>query len=133
MYRRLNLLVYLNEDWQDAWHGNIELWSADARERIFSLSPRIGHALLFETNDISYHGHPDPLACPEGVFRKSIALYYYTPTRPASDLRFGKSEMTNFVARPAEKFETDRVRWLRQRLRLGAKRLAYALRRSRRD
>ncbi|HEU4855884.1 MAG TPA: 2OG-Fe(II) oxygenase [Rhodanobacteraceae bacterium] len=133
MYRRLNLLVYLNEGWQDAWHGNIELWSADARERIFSLSPRIGHALLFETNDISYHGHPDPLACPEGVFRKSIALYYYTPTRPASDLRFGKSEMTNFVTRPAEKFETDRVRWLRQRLRLGAKRLAYALRRSRRD
>jgi hypothetical protein len=48
-------------------------------------------------------------------------------------LRFGKSEMTNFVARPTEKFETDRVRWLRQRLRLGAKRLAYALRRSRRD
>lgn len=128
MYRRLNLLVYLNQDWRDAWKGDIELWSADARERIFALSPRIGHALLFETNDISYHGHPDPLECPEGVFRKSIALYYYTPTRPAADLRFGKSEMTNFVARPAEKFQTDKVRWLRQRLELGAKRLAYALR-----
>lgn len=129
MYRRLNLLVYLNEDWQDAWRGDIELWSADARARIFSLSPRLGHALLFETNDISYHGHPDPLACPEGVFRKSIALYYYTPTRPASDLRFGKSEMTNFVARPAETFEFDKVRHVRQRLQLRAKRLLYALRR----
>lgn len=127
MYRRLNLLVYLNQDWQDAWHGDIELWSADARERIFSLSPRLGHALLFETNDISYHGHPDPLACPEGVFRKSIALYYYTPTRPASDLRFGKSEMTNFVERPAEKFEVDRARRLRHRWQLRAKRLWHAL------
>ena len=127
MYRRLNLLVYLNEDWQDAWNGNIELWSADARERIFALAPRLGQALLFETNDISYHGHPDPLECPEGVFRKSIALYYYTPTRPAADLRFGKSEMTNFVERPAEKFETDKVRRLRHRLQLRAKRFAYAL------
>jgi Rps23 Pro-64 3,4-dihydroxylase Tpa1-like proline 4-hydroxylase len=133
MYRRLNLLVYLNEDWQDGWNGDIELWSADAHERIFSLSPRLGHALLFETNDISYHGHPDPLACPEGVFRKSIALYYYTPTRPAADLRFGKSEMTNFVERPAEKFEVDKVRRLRHRLQLQAKRFAHSLKRSHED
>lgn len=133
MYRRLNLLVYLNEDWQDAWNGNIELWSADARERIFSLSPQLGHALLFETNDISYHGHPDALACPEGVFRKSIALYYYTPTRPAADLRFGKSEMTNFVERPAETFESDKVRRVRHRLQLQAKRLLHALQRNDKD
>jgi len=133
MYRRLNLLVYLNENWQDAWNGNIELWSADARERIFSLSPRIGHALLFETNDISYHGHPDALECPEGVFRKSIALYYYTPTRPAADIRFGKSEMTNFIERPAEKFDADKVRRLRHRLQLQAKRFAHSLKWSRKD
>lgn len=131
MYRRLNLLVYLNESWQDAWKGNIELWSADVRECIFSLPPRIGHALLFETNDISYHGHPDPLECPEGVFRKSIALYYYTPTRPAADIRFGKSEMTNFVERPAEKFEADKARRFRHRLQLQAKRLAHALKQGR--
>jgi hypothetical protein len=127
MYRRLNLLVYLNEHWQDDWNGNIELWSADARERIFSLAPKLGNALLFETNDISYHGHPDPLQCPEGVFRKSIALYYYTPTRPASDLRFGKSQMTNFVERPAEKFGTDRVRRFRHRIQLRAKQIAHSL------
>jgi hypothetical protein len=133
MYLRLNLLEYLIEDWQDAWNGNIELWSADARERIFSLSPRIGRALLFETNDISYHGHPDALECPEGVFRKSIALYYYTPTRPAADIRFGKSEMTNFVERPAEKFEADKVRRLRHRLQLQAKRFAHSLKRGDKD
>lgn len=133
MHRRLNLLVYLNENWQRGWNGNIELWSADARERIFSLSPDLGHALLFETNDLSYHGHPDPLQCPEGTFRKSIALYYYTPTRPAAGVRFGKSEMTNFVERPAEHFETDRVRRLRHRIELQAKRLAHSLKGSAKD
>lgn len=133
MYRRLNLLVYLNENWQDDWNGNIELWSADVRKCIFALSPRIGHALLFETNDISYHGHPDPLGCPEGVFRKSIALYYYTPTRPVADIRFGKSEMTNFVERPSEKFGTDKARRLRHRLQLQAKKFAHSLKRDRKD
>ncbi|MGH8118399.1 MAG: 2OG-Fe(II) oxygenase [Rhodanobacteraceae bacterium] len=133
MHRRLNLLVYLNQDWQSAWNGAIELWSADARQRVFSLSPRLGHALLFETNDISYHGHPDPLECPEGTFRKSIALYYYTPTRPVAGVRFGKSAMTNFVERPAERFETDRVRRLRHRLELKAKRLAHSLKWSGKD
>lgn len=133
MYRRLNLLVYLNENWQGGWGGDIELWSADARQRIFSVPPQIGHALLFETNDISYHGHPDPLECPEGVFRKSIALYYYTPTRPAADIRFGKSEMTNFVERPSEKFDVDRVRRLRHRFQLQAKKFAHFLKRDRTD
>jgi hypothetical protein len=82
---------------------------------------------LFETNDISYHGHPDPLQCPEGVFRKSIALYYYTPTRPDTEVLFGRSEMTNFVERPAERFAADRLRRIRHRIQLRVKRLAYSL------
>ncbi|HJP99547.1 MAG TPA: 2OG-Fe(II) oxygenase [Rhodanobacteraceae bacterium] len=127
MHRRLNLLVYLNENWQSDWNGAVELWSADAGERIFSLAPEIGNALLFETNDVSYHGHPDPLQCPEGVFRKSIALYYYTATRPDAGIVFGKSEMTNFVERPSEKFASDRARRLRHRLQLQGKRIAHSL------
>ncbi len=131
LHRRLNLLVYLNEDWEAEWNGNIELWSADARQRIFTLAPLIGNALLFETNDISYHGHPDPLQCPEGVFRKSIAMYYYTATRPDREVRFGKSEMTNFIERPAERFEADKLRRIRHRIQLQVKRFAHSLKRSR--
>ena len=67
------------------------------------------------------------------MFRKSIALYYYTPTRPAADLRFGKTEMTNFVERPAETFGTDKVRRLRHRLQLQAKRFAHSLKRGGKD
>ncbi|MGH8214771.1 MAG: 2OG-Fe(II) oxygenase [Rhodanobacteraceae bacterium] len=127
MHRRLNLLVYLNENWDAGWEGNIELWSEDAKRRIFSLPPELGNALLFETNDISYHGHPDPLACPEGTFRKSIALYYYTATRPHAGIVFGRTEMTNFVERPSERFERDKSRRLRHKLQLRVKKIAHWL------
>jgi hypothetical protein len=127
MHRRLNLLVYLNEHWQPDWRGDIELWSEDAKRRVFALSPQLGNALLFETSDVSYHGHPDPLACPEGTFRTSIALYYYTATRPDAGVVFGKTEMTNFVERPSEKFVTDKSRRLRHKLQLRVKKIAHSL------
>lgn len=41
--------------------------------------------VIFETNEISYHGHPKPLKTPEGINRKSLATYYYTLTRPAGE------------------------------------------------
>lgn len=129
MHRRLNLLIYLNENWENEWKGDIELWSADAKDRIFSLSPDTGNALLFETNDVSYHGHPDPLQCPEGTFRKSIALYYYTPTRPDAGIVLGKTEMTNFVERPSEAFEDDRIRRIRHKIQLRLKKIAHSLKR----
>jgi len=75
MHRRLNLLVYLNEPWDTNWRGEVELWDETVEHRLFSLEPRLGNALIFETNDISYHGHPDPLETPEGIYRKSIAMY----------------------------------------------------------
>ena len=31
---------------------------------------------------IAYHGHPKPIKVPNGVYRKSIALYYYTKEKP---------------------------------------------------
>lgn len=122
-HRRLNLLIYLNEDWQPEWGGHIELWSPDVKHQVFSMSPTLGNALLFATNDHSYHGHPDPLDSPEGVSRKSIALYYYTKERPVSEVVFGKSEMTNYVTRPNEHFDQDRLRSLYHRFKLRLKRL----------
>ena len=116
MHRRLNLLIYLNEDWQEEWNGQIELWSGDVKSKIFSVSAAIGNALLFETNDTSFHGHPEPLQCPEGLFRKSIAVYYYSPSRPESEIRFGKSQMTNYVERPSETFEHDKLRRFRHKV-----------------
>lgn len=77
--RALNLIVYLNEDWQDEWEGHLELWDEKVRHPIARFAPVINRAVLFRTNEISYHGHPKPLACPEGRTRRSFALYYYLP------------------------------------------------------
>ena len=78
LHRRLNLLLYFNYDWKEEWGGSIDLWSPDMKKRIVSVPPMGGKCVVFQTDATSYHGHPYPLQCPEGVRRNSIALYYYT-------------------------------------------------------
>ncbi len=80
--RRLNLLIYFNENWQAEWGGNLELWNKTVDKRIHSIAPVAGRCVIFSTTSSSFHGHPEPLECPDDVTRKSIALYYYTNGRP---------------------------------------------------
>lgn len=80
--RRLNALVYLNRDWDPAWGGALELWSADMQRREARIDPLFNRLVVFSTTETSYHGHPEPLACPEDRHRRSLALYYYSAGRP---------------------------------------------------
>lgn len=84
-YRRVNCLIYLNKNWQDSWKGHLELWGDDGC--VEKISPLFNRTVLFVTNDKSFHGHPEPLDCPEDRFRRSFAVYYYTDEAPegASD------------------------------------------------
>jgi len=86
LHRRINLLVYLNKDWEDSFGGHLELWKDQESGCSKKILPLFGRTVVFSTTDFAYHGHPDPLNCPEGRTRKSIALYYYSATRPASEL-----------------------------------------------
>jgi len=79
--RRLNLLVYLNKDWKDEYGGHFELWDAQGKLSLKKIAPLFNRCVVFSTTETSYHGHPHPLACPEGWTRKSVALYYYTNGR----------------------------------------------------
>jgi len=76
--RRVNLLLYLNKNWEDEYEGHLELWNRDASRCVKRLRPLAGRCVIFNTDADSYHGHPRPLKCPQGVSRKSIAIYYYT-------------------------------------------------------
>lgn len=76
-YRRLNLLVYLNEGWQPEWGGALELWPQSMNAAARSIAPLFNRMVIFNTTQTSYHGHPEPLACPPDVVRRSLALYYY--------------------------------------------------------
>ena len=102
-HRRLNLIVYLNERWEDAWGGHLELWPADFSAVAGSIAPLANRMVLFETSEVSYHGHPVPLAPPPGVTRKSMAVYYYSKWPKGVT----KREKTGYVLLPWQK---DRLR-----------------------
>jgi hypothetical protein len=76
--RRVNLLLYFNEEWPSGYGGALELWSTDMRRRVSAIEPRGGRAVIFNTESDSFHGHPDPLQCPPEESRRSLALYYFT-------------------------------------------------------
>ncbi len=102
--RRLNLLIYLNEDWHEEWGGALELWEKDMSKCALKIFPIFNRAVVFETTDFSFHGHPDPLACPDGRTRKSLALYYYTNGRPAEEI--SGEHGTLMRARPGEEIRS---------------------------
>ena len=80
-HRRLNLIVYMNKDWKPEYNGNLELWDMSTKTQIADVAPLFNRFVIFETNEVSFHGHPKKLKTPHGVSRKSIAVYYYTKER----------------------------------------------------
>ena len=81
LHRRLNVIVYLNEEWKPEWGGALELWDRDMKSKVREVMPVFNRCVVFNTDADSFHGHPDPLCTPEGVLRRSIALYYYTASK----------------------------------------------------
>lgn len=79
--RRVNMFVFLNEDWKEEYGGHLELWSRDLQQCEKRILPIFGRLVIFSTSDYSYHGHPHPLNAP-GRVRRSIAQYYYTRAAP---------------------------------------------------
>ena len=104
--RKLNLLIYLNEDWSDAYGGQLELWDQEMRDCVVRVKPVFGRAVIFNTALDSFHGHPDPLECPAERSRRSIATYYYQA--PEEGFASLPKRTTNFQARP---HSTDRTDW----------------------
>lgn len=104
--RKMNLIIYMvDKDFSEEWGGELELWKGeyDKEHDEYSLTtlekkifPKFNRAILFNTNDVSFHGHPNPLNTPEGVFRKSMALYYLTKPQENISIR----PRARFIARP---------------------------------
>jgi hypothetical protein len=86
LYHRVNALVYLNSDWKKEYGGELELWPADPEAGGKQILPKAGRIVIFETTSSSYHGVPDPVRCPAGRARLSLASYYYS-NHPGPDDR----------------------------------------------
>lgn len=102
--RRINVLIYLNKDWNKEFGGSFEIWNDDMSECVESFEPIFNRMCCFNTGSRSWHGNPEPVNHPDGKPRQSIALYYYTATW--SDTH--KPHTTHFQARPNT---TDKPDW----------------------
>ena len=101
--RRINVLIYLNKDWQDSFGGQLELWDEQMRACVRSVVPSFNRCVIFNTTSNSNHGNPHPVAHPDARSRKSIALYYYTATWSETK----RSHTTQFRARGGTGDQTD--------------------------
>jgi hypothetical protein len=91
LHRRVNLLIYLNKEWEEAWGGAIELHSNPHNATVdetASFLPLFNRAVIFETNEHSWHGFRR-IALPQDkqhLSRKSFSIYLYTKDRPADEV-----------------------------------------------
>jgi Rps23 Pro-64 3,4-dihydroxylase Tpa1-like proline 4-hydroxylase len=106
--RRLNLLLYLNKDWSEGYGGHLELWDVKMKACQRKILPIFNRCVIFSTTDFSYHGHPNPLTCPDNRTRKSLALYYYSNGRPSEEV--GSPHTTIFRERPNENLK-ESISW----------------------
>jgi hypothetical protein len=87
-HRRLNLLVYLNEDWMEEWGGAIQVHKDPRVHRtdsmVASFAPVLNRCFVFETSERSWHGF-NRLVPPPGRSRRAFTVYYYTKDRPDAD------------------------------------------------
>lgn len=99
LYRRINILVYLNKDWKSEFGGQIELagrGESGEFETLVSLEPVFNRTLIFVTDDSSFHGQPNPVKHPHNKRRDSIAAYYYMSDKPSGTSAIKRSG-TNYV------------------------------------
>ena len=112
--RALNCILYLNKNWPDEYGSHLELWNSDMSKCVKKISPEFNRIVIFNTSDVSYHGHPDPLMCPESITRKSIAAYYYI--KPDSYDEFENSRATKYMKRPQDKHDPEKEKERRLRV-----------------
>jgi len=105
--RRINVLVYLNRNWQEDYGGHLELWDRAMDHSVVRVLPVFNRCVVFSTTDWSYHGHPEPLTCPDDASRKSLALYYYSNGRPVEEQ--SQSHSTLYQQRPVERAHAETI------------------------
>jgi len=87
IHRRLNVILFLNQNWHTNYKGQLEFWNQNLTQCEKAIDPLFNRLVIFKTTDFTYHGHPKPLECPDGMSRKSLILYYYTSTRPEQEIK----------------------------------------------
>ena len=80
LMRRFNLLIYLNQDWNRSWGGELVLQDPKDRNNRASYAPYFNRTIIFPTTSRTLHGVPNEISCPLNRSRKLLSIYYWTPT-----------------------------------------------------
>jgi len=79
--RKLNIIIYLSSALKTEHGGHLGLWEHDSEKDttgplIKEVEPKFNRAVIFDTTQNSWHGMSRSLIQPEGIYRKSLAVYY---------------------------------------------------------
>jgi len=93
VYRKLNVLIYLTESWEQGIGGELELWRDPDKDEspAHIIPPIFNRMVVFQTDKSSFHGHPNKWVS-NNVTRRSIALYYYTADKQEGMRYDGKTD-----------------------------------------
>ena len=125
MQRKINIIVYLSRELKPEHGGYLGLWDTDEKtarpgKLIHEVEPRFNRAIIFDTTQNSWHGMSRPLTQPEGIYRKSLAIYYLTEPPMDVDVRAralyaprddqkGNPEVENLIRLRADVKESTKV------------------------
>ncbi len=92
-HRRLNMIVFLNREWDREWGGSLRLqynpWVPPQETESVEVLPVFNRCVLFETSEESWHGFDviriPPEKAAEGVSRRSLSVYFYSDERPQEE------------------------------------------------
>jgi hypothetical protein len=90
--RRLNLIVYIQPNWELEWGGSLGLWAPNEKgngpgELMTQIPCLFNRAVIFDTSQNSWHGLPEPVKSAEGICRNSMATYYLCEPRSEAPAR----------------------------------------------
>ena len=89
LYRMLSLIVYLNDEWKEEWNGDLQFWDFERKACVKKYYPNAGRMVLWRYHRLGFHGHPDPINCPQNVFRDGFRMFYYVSEH--SDYKLDKN------------------------------------------
>ena len=117
LWRRVNLLIYLNRFWKPEFGGDLELWNKEMTTCEVKVPCDFNRAVIFYTDENSPHGYAR-INVPEGETRKSFYTYFYTPI--GEGFRYSDSR---FVSRPDDAVGKKIVTGIKENVKVNAKRL----------
>lgn len=117
--KQLTLGIYLSKDWKLDNKGHLELWSgensannnAKISKCIVKILPEFNKLVIFDCNDYSWHGNPEPVICKNNEKRIFITVSYLSNNFQDKNKRV----KAFFVKRPDEPNNPskDKLRLLR--------------------